>query len=85
MMPAATATVAGLKSAADVKFYDYFDGFLKQIITATTAGTIPYYQIDENTKNDITLQKALLAGRAEEIFEIVKTNADIRIGSIFIK
>ena len=76
---AATATVAGLKSAADVKFYNYFDGFLKQIITGVAANTIPYYQIDENTKNDPTLQKTLLAGRAEEIFEIVKTNADIRL------
>lgn len=75
----ATAGVAGLKSANDVKFYNYFDGFLKQIITGVGASSIPYYKIDENDAATVDLQRTLAADRAVEIFSAVKANADIRL------
>lgn len=78
---AATSTVAGLGSADDIKFYNYFDGFLQQIITAVAANKIQYYKINENSGSSIEEQENLADGRAEEIFRIVKRKADTRLKS----
>lgn len=76
---AAGATTAGLLSAADIKFYNYFDGFLKQIIAGVGAGTIKRYEITENAQVTKEAQMTLASGRAIEIFEEVVTKADIRL------
>ena len=76
---AAGATTAGLLSAADIKFYNYFDGFLKQIIAGVGAGSIKRYEITENAQETKEAQMTLDSGWAIAIFEEVKTKADIRL------
>jgi len=66
---AAAAGTAGLISAANVKFYDYFDGLFAQIFTAVTATTVKRYTIDENAEVTTAAQTSLASGRSVEIFE----------------
>jgi hypothetical protein len=76
---AATAGVAGLISAANVKFYDYLDGLFAQIFAGVTATDISRYTIAENAEATISLQTTLAAGRSVEIFEAVWALADPRL------
>jgi hypothetical protein len=66
---AADATTAGLVSAANVKFYDYIDGWFKQIIEGVTTGDIARVPIDENDEDTKALQMTLTAGRTLEILD----------------
>jgi hypothetical protein len=72
----------GLASAADVKFYDYFDGLWEQIFDAVTALTIERVTITENaTISSKAAQLALSAGAAVAYFKSIKNAADSRLRS----
>lgn len=77
---AAGAGTAGLVSAANVKFYDYFDGLWKQIFAAVTATTVNRVTITENA---VTTSKAnqltLAAGAAVAYLKSVYEAADVRL------
>jgi hypothetical protein len=82
---AATAGVAGLKSAANVKFYDYIDGLWDQIFTAASTtvpvpvGSVGRVEISENAETSISAQTTLASGRADAIFEDIWSKADSRL------
>lgn len=76
----AGAATAGLKLAADVKFYDQIDGIWEQIFDAVTSTALTAkYTISENAEATIAAQTALSSGRSVEIFEEVWSVADSRL------
>jgi len=77
---AAAAGTAGLVSAGDVKFYDYFDGLWKQIFTGVTATDINRYTIALNAEVTKAAQLALTSDLAKDTyFEQVWKLADPRL------
>lgn len=54
---AATTSTAGVKVAADVPYYTYFDGIFKQIFTAVAASSIKRYTISALPVVDGTLKQ----------------------------
>lgn len=77
----AGAAAAGVKLAADVKFYDAVDGIWKQAFTNVSAGDLERYSITENSEATTTAQLTLADGRAVEIFEEMWSKADSRLRS----
>lgn len=79
---AAGAGTAGLVSAGNVKFYDYFDGLWNQIFTGVTATDIAKVTIAENavvtSKAD---QLELAAGKSVEYFRAIRDKSDTRLRS----
>lgn len=75
----AEEAAAGLVSAGNVKFYDYFDGLWKQIFEAVTATTVERYTISKNAETTIAAQMALGVGDANAIFEGMRAKADPRL------
>lgn len=76
----AGAAASGVLLAADVKFYDYFNGFWKQIFDGVVATTINRVTITENAvTTSKPAQLALAAGAAVGYFEAVKAVADSRL------
>jgi len=74
--------VPGLASAADVKFYDYFDGLWEQIFDAVTATTIERIAITENSVfTSKSAQLALADGAAVAYFKSIKNASDSRLRS----
>jgi len=72
----------GLVSAANVKFYDYFEGLWEQIFTAVTATTIERVTITENaTLTTKAAQLALAAGAAKAYFRAIRNASDSRLRS----
>jgi len=72
----------GLASAADVKFYDYFDGLWEQIFTGVAASDIERVTITENaTLTSKTAQLAISAGASVDYFKSIKNAADSRLRS----
>lgn len=67
-----------LGSATDIVYYNLFDGLLKQIYAAVTAGKTPRYTISENAGVSYAAQK-LAAGKSATIFDTIVTQADGRI------
>lgn len=75
---AATATDAGLISAANVKFFNPINGLWKQIFADTA---IPVISLEENAQVTVALQTALAPGRSVEIFKKMSAAADERLTS----
>ncbi len=79
------AGAAGLKAAADVKFYDYFDGLWVQIFAAVLATDVPIYTggtgdiADLNSKTTPAAQLALAAGVSVDWLEGMWALADPRL------
>jgi hypothetical protein len=72
----------GLVSAADVKFYDYFDGLWEQIFDAVAATTMQRVTITENaTISSKSAQLALAANAATGYFKLVDAASDSRLRS----
>lgn len=71
--------IPGLKLAANVKFYDYFDGIWKQIFAAAALDPTRRVTIAENSDISKPLQLTLAAGRSVEIFDAIKVAADSRL------
>lgn len=72
----------GLASAADVKFYDYFEGLWEQIFTAVGAATVNRVTITENAVlTSKVAQLTLAAGAAKAYFRSVRNAADARLRS----
>jgi len=72
----------GLASAADVKFYDYFEGLWEQIFAGVTATTIERVTITENAVlTSKANQLTLAAGAAVAYFKTVKNVSDTRLRS----
>jgi len=78
---AAGAAAVGLVDAANVKFYDYFNGLWKQIFAGVTAGDIARVTITENTALTNALRTTLAAGRSIQIFDAMWALADSRLRS----
>lgn len=84
---AAGAGTAGLISAGDVKFYDYFDGLFTQIFAGVTATDIKKYAgstgdiADLNAKTTTAEQLTIAAGKSVDWFEGVWALADPRLKS----
>lgn len=76
---AAGAAAAGLISAGNVGFYDYFDGLWKQSFAAVTAGSLKRYTIALNAQTTKANQLALTAGLSVTYFEAVWALADPRL------
>ena len=76
---AAEAAAEGVIEADDVLFYNYFNGFWKQIRAAVTAGKIPRVEITENGLATTELQTALSDGFAVSLFEQMWKKADPRL------
>lgn len=74
------AAASGLVAAADVKFYNYFDGLFKQAFAAVTAGTLTRVTISENAAATKAAQTTLAAGRAKAILDEIwaKASTDLR-------
>lgn len=64
---AATTTAVGLSAAANIDFYNYFDGIWKQVFAAVTAGDTPRITIAENALTTNALRTTLARGRATAI------------------
>ena len=72
----------GLASAADVKFYDYFEGLWEQIFTGVAAASILRVTITENAVlTSKAAQLALAANAATGYFKLIYTAADSRLRS----
>lgn len=72
----------GLASAADVKFYDYFDGLFEQIFAAVTATTVNRVTITENAVlTSKPAQLALASGAAVAYLAEVRAASDVRLRS----
>lgn len=76
---AAGAATAGLKSAANVKFYDAVDGLWKQIFAGVTATTIKKVAITENAQLTLALQLTLASDRAKLTLDAMYKNASIEL------
>lgn len=63
---AATSGAAGLKSAANVKYFNQNTGLWKQIFAGVTATTIKKVTISENAQTTTALQLALAANKAQD-------------------
>lgn len=74
------AAASGLVNAADIKFYNYFDGIFKQLFAAVTAGTVTRVTIAENALATKAAQTTLAPGRAVEILDEMweKASIDLR-------
>ena len=72
---AADADSAGLISAGNVKFYNYFNGLWKQIFAGVTAGTVLKVAIDENAETTLEDQTTLASGRAKALLNAVYKTA----------
>lgn len=74
--------VPGLAAAADVKFYDYFDGLWEQIFDAVTALTMQRVTITENAVlTSKAAQLTLAANAATGYFKLIDIAADSRLRS----
>lgn len=79
---ASGAATEGLASAANVKFYDYFNGLWKQIFAAVTATTVKRVTITQNAIiTSKANQLALAAGAAKAYIRSVYDLSDSRLRS----
>lgn len=70
---------AGLKTADDVKFYDLFDGFFKQIFTNAGTGEFKKVEISKNAEVTFAAQEALGETYTKDLLRLMYKAADIRL------
>lgn len=75
----AEAAAEGVITAGDIAFYNYFNGFWKQIRAAVAGGKIPRVEITENGLGTTELQTALADGFSVSLFEQIWKKADPRL------
>jgi hypothetical protein len=76
---ASGAATAGLKSAGNVKFYDYFEGLWEQIFTGVGTSSIAKITIDKNALTTTAAQTALDSDEAYLLMESIWAASDSRL------